>query len=78
MNFDNLSENQLIEIDRTKLSYDEMKKHVRVLVRKVLWQDIASKGKDYRILSIKVGRSQEGIGLREAASMVDAWYWKNK
>lgn len=76
MEFEGMSEEELLSVNRRQLTHECREKLIRAMVRKILWQDIVAKGPDYRMLAISVCRYQDGYGLREAADRVDGEYYR--
>lgn len=74
MDFGSFSDDALIELDITTLTFEQRQERIFTIVRKILWQDIVAKGVVYRNLAINICRYQEGSGLRCAERTVDAAY----
>lgn len=78
MNFKEMSEDELLNVDRTLLTDKQKDAYRTFLIRNVLWQDIVAKRDDRRMLAIDICRYQDGWGLGEAANEVDAEYYRIK
>lgn len=78
MNFENMTDDELLAIDRPALSQEERDQVIGLITRRILWQDIVVKGDDHRMLAINICRYQDGTGLREALDKVDMEYHRSK
>lgn len=78
VDFEKLTDDELITIDPKTLTFRQREERTKVLVRKVLWQDIVAKGPDYRFLATNVCRYQDGCGLREAGDAVQTLYYRTQ
>lgn len=78
MNFEEMSEDELLDFYQKRkwsniYEYEAMKE---VVVRKVLWQDIVTRGRDFYNFAISTCRVQEGLGLHDARDYVDTEYYR--
>jgi hypothetical protein len=78
MDFEKMTDDELLAVDRPTLSTEERDEVIGLIKRRILWQDIVAKGDGYRMLAINICRFQDGHGLRTAMDVVDMEYYRNK